>query len=241
MPRFLWLPSTLCLGLALGGPAWAADPATEGSQPDSPPEEVAPEEPEGPEPALVKGLSWDILAGGVPTSGAIAQAELGITGLPKVGYHYSLKQGLSVGGSVGLDWGYYHVQKPLFALQLQGSVRYSLLRSESLSIGLRSDPGFLYNFATSVFGITLPVGANLGYTVDDRLIVGGGIDLPLLIAFSGEASGLVVPLLFGPVAEYHVSPPLAVTLDAKLGPIFYSGGGGADFGLKVMVGVAYRI
>lgn len=223
------------------GAAQSADPepAPEAAE-EAPPPPDAVAEVEGEDLSLVKGLSWDLLGGGVPTSGAIIQAELGITGLPKVAYHYSLKQGLSVGGLVGLDWGHYHLVSPTVALELQAAVRYSVYRSSSLSIGVRADPGFYYNFASSLFGLLFPVAANVGYTVDDRIIVGGGVDLPMLLLFSGKSSGLAFPILVGPIAEYHLSPPLAVTLDAKLGPIFNTGGG-TDFGLKVMVGLGYRI
>jgi hypothetical protein len=216
------------------------EPAPEEAADVTPPQVEPGAEPEVEDLGLVKGLSWDLLGGGVPTSGAILQAEVGITGLPRVAYHYSLKQGLSVGGQVGLDWGHYHLVSPTVALELQAAVRYSVYRSPTLSIGLRADPGFYYNFASSLFGLLFPIGANVGYTVDDRIIVGGGVEVPMLLLFSGRSSGLALPLLFGPIAEYHLSPPLAITLDAKVGPVFNTGGG-TDFGLKLMVGLGYRI
>lgn len=240
-PNAALLLATVATLIPALGRAQPADPEPASEVPADAPASTEPGvEVEGEDLGLVKGLSWDLLAGGVPTSGAIIQAELGITGLPRVAYHYSLKQGLSVGGQVGLDWGHYHLVSPTVALEIQGAVRYSVYRSPNLSIGVRADPGFYYNFASSLFGILLPVAANLGYTVDDRIIVGGGVDLPMLLLFSGRNSGLAFPLLVGPIAEYHLSPPLAVTLDAKLGPVFNTGGG-TDFGLKVMVGLGYRI
>ena len=50
---------------------------------------------------------------------------------------------------------------------------------------------------------------------------------------------LAMPILIGPVAEFHVTPPLAITLDAKFGPGFNTNDK-IRFAMKIHAGAAYR-
>src|SRR5688572_30206138 len=54
---------------------------------------------------IVRGLSWDIMAGGIPSSGSIAHAEIGFSGLPRLSYHYTLLPEMSLGGLIAFDYG----------------------------------------------------------------------------------------------------------------------------------------
>jgi hypothetical protein len=63
--------------------------------------------------------------------------------------------------------------------------------------------------------------------------------MPISISFGDATSHLAWPILIGPAFEFHVTPPLALTFDAKFGPNLDTISTG--FGMKVLAGVAYRI
>lgn len=196
----------------------------------------------------VRGLSWDMLAGGVPTSGSLIEAELGFSGLPRAAYHYSVAPDLSVGGMVSFDYAYW-LPAAAFepSLLLQAPVRYSLYRSTTLSVGLRADPGFGFFFpgngrGSFAFGFLLNGSGTIGFTVQNRFIVGGGIDIPMAVTVGGGTSNLAFPLLFGPLFEFHVTPPLALTANLRMGPHLNTNGGvGTNFGMSLLGGIAYRL
>ena len=67
------------------------------------------------------------------------------------------------------------------------------------------------------------------------------MDIPMALELrSGRTANLTFPILAGPFAEFHITPPLAVTLDTKVGPHLNSSGG-QIFGLRILAGVAYRL
>ncbi len=198
---------------------------------------------------IVRGLSWDIMAGGIPSSGSIGHAELGFSGLPRVAYHYTLTPDFSIGGLVAFDYGTW-VPKAAFhpSIVLAVPIRFTLFRDESMSIALRGDPGLVFGFEPSVFAFQLTVSGVIGFQVEDRFVIGGGLDFPIVIGAltaadadlaRGDGFFLAMPILIGPVAEFHITPPLAVTLDAKFGPAFETGVRPL-FALKIMAGVAMR-
>jgi hypothetical protein len=248
------------LGLAsVSTPAWAKDkdpPAD--STPDVPSKTDADKKDQAPEPApassdegdaTVRGLSWDLLAGGVPSSGALIEGELGFSALPRVAYHYTLAPQLSVGGMVSFDYAYW-VPNAAFtpALLLQVPVRYSLYRSATTSIGVRGDPGIAFSFSSDkrpfFFGVLLNASISAGFTLQNRFIVGGTLAIPIAYAIptNGTTTDVIFPLLIGPFLEFHVTPPLALTFDLKMGPTFNSASAaGTLFGLAMMVGIAYRM
>jgi hypothetical protein len=195
----------------------------------------------------IHGLSWDLLAGGIPSSGSLVEGALGFSGLPRVAYHYTLDPSLSIGGMVSFDYAYF---APKFAfsplLLLQVPVRYSLYRTPTLSIGVRGDPGLGFFFSggplPASFALLFNVSGSIGYTVQNRFIVGGGIDVPiaLIIPTAGGTTDLAFPILFGPLFEFHVTPPLALTFNLRFGPHINTAGS-TLFGLQMMAGIAYRL
>lgn len=215
-------------------PALAQAPAEE-----APPPVAAPASP------TVRGLSWDVLGGGVPISGALVQAELGFSGLPSVAYHHSLRRGFSIGGLVGFDFAHFQPQNDFLEyLILAVPVRYTLVHDSDWSVGVRAQPGLQLGFDNgNSVGIAIGAAVNALYTIEHRFILGAGIEVPLLLEIptgSGRSTRFVAPILAGPVAEFHLSPPLGLTLDAKFGPHF-STNAGTRFGLKLMLGAVYRI
>ncbi len=192
---------------------------------------------------VVRGLSWDMLGGGIPSSGALLQGEVGFSGAPKLAYHHPLNESLSIGALVAFDYAQHRPRSPLFSTLVAAvPVRYRLFHNRSTTIGLRGEAGFVFGLRPFRFAFGLNLGGNAGFTFQNRFIIGGGIEMPIVFAFpNGNTSGFVrAPLLFGPVVEYHLSPPFALTVDVKAGPVFQSNIG-IQFGLKAMVGVAYRL
>jgi hypothetical protein len=196
--------------------------------------------------SIDRGLSWDITAGGVPSGGAIAQVEAGFSAMIRGSYHYTIDPGFSVGGMASLDYGYWAPSIAFApALLLQAPIRYSLVHNDSMSFGLRADPGLGFFFKGSnapifTFGVLLNVSASIGFVVQNRMIIGGGVDFPLVLGINGDRAFLRLPILIGPTLELHATPPLALTLDVKAGPSFVTGGE-TIFGFRLMAGVAYRM
>src|SRR5205823_3658488 len=82
--------------------------------------------------SITRGLSWDLMAGGIPESGSLVEGELGFSGLPRVAYHYSLSPDMSVGGMVTFDYAYWAPAKAFApSLLLQAPIRLSFARSTS--------------------------------------------------------------------------------------------------------------
>ena len=147
---------------------------------------------------------------------------------------------------VALDYAYFipkaALDNPSFLFA--GSIRYSLLESADASIGARGDLGVLLGLDTFVFGVHVSPSLHALFAVAHRLLLGGGLELPLLFGHhaGGPGAFLDLPLLVGPVLEFHLTPPLAATLDFKLGPSFSSESAvGTRFAMKLHVGFAYRL
>jgi hypothetical protein len=196
--------------------------------------------------SITRGLSWDVLGGGVPNAGALGQLELGFSGLPRVAYHYTLDPSLSVGGMVSFDYAYWAPRLAFApAVLLQAPIRYSLVHNDSLTLGVRADPGIGLFFkgpktASFTFGLLLNVSASVGFTLQNRMIVGAGVDVPMVLGASGDGAFFRFPILVGPIFEFHATPPLAMTFDFKIGPHLTTAGD-TVFGFRLMAGVAYRL
>lgn len=249
---------------ALGAPEEGPPPAPERTPPQDPspaPPDVAPRPPgvqaEKSEPAgapagpseeapVGRGLSWDVMYGGVPSAGgALVEAKLGFSGLPLLGYHFSVADDLSIGGLVGFDYAYW-APSAAFApsLLLQVPLRFAARRSEGMTLGLRADPGAGFFFEGGPRGafqaaLLLNVGASLGFALQSRFIAGGGIDIPAVLVLGGGDVVFALPILLGPTFEFHVTPPLALTVDLKFGPHISTND--TVFGLRVMAGIGYRL
>jgi len=219
----------VCVLAAHGAPAFAeAPPAT--AEPASP---------------VVRGLSWDMLGGGVPQSGALLQVEAGFSALPRVSYHHTLRRGFSIGGQVGLDYGYYRPQKGfLERVFFAAPIRWTVHRDSQWSVGFQAAPGVALGLFDGLdLGLMAALGGSFAYTLENRIIIGGGVELPMLLNIptsDRRSVSWTVPILAGPLAEFHITPPLALTLDTKMG-VLLDTAVGARFAFKLMVGAAYRM
>lgn len=210
---------------------------------EDPPAEAPSLEPPVATSLVVRGLSWDISGGGIPRGGGLFEGHLGFSGLPRLAYHHTLRPGLSVGGLVALDLGWWSPERAVRpGLLAAVPIRATLFRDTEWSIGVRGEPGLLFDLKDQlVLGIALPVSLSAGFTLEDRFILGLTVDVPtvLLIPTGGTAALFAVPLLAGPTAEFHVTPPLALTLEAKFGPWLSTDG--TDLAVRVLLGATYRL
>ena len=203
----------------------------------------------GPTDIAIRGLSWDALGGGVPQSGGLLQAELGFSSLPRIGYHYTLAPGFSLGGLLALDYARWApIEAFTTSMVIAVPVRYSVFRTETWTIGLRGEPGVRIGFDDPfLLGILLNLQAHVGYAVEPRLIIGGGVDVPVEIGIPDQGKAFFsAPVLIGGFAEFHVTPPLALVVDVKFGPHINTSGNvlrteGTVFGMRVLAGLAVRL
>jgi hypothetical protein len=227
------------LSIGIGRSAAAQDPEGEGDIGTSTTEDTE----------IVRGLSWDMVGGGIPNAGSIIHGELGFSGLPRVSYHYTLAPDFSLGALVAFDYGNWVAKRAFHpSLIIAVPIRFALYRDDTMSIAVRGDPGIVFGFSPGVFAAQIEVGGVIAFQVEDRFVIGGGLDFPIMFgAQTGVESEdgtpnkffLAMPILIGPVAEFHITPPLAITLDAKFGPAFRTSISPL-FALKIHAGIAYR-
>lgn len=185
---------------------------------------------------------WDALFGGVP-SGNLVTGEIGYSSVPKVAFLAPLSRDIAMGGAMAFDLGYYHPQGGSdFGLSLTAPIRISTSDSGAWSTGLKLEPGFLFQFRGEFrFNLLLNVGFSAGYRVSNQFTIGPGIEVLLAFRLT-DSFAVALPILLGGALEFHARPDLALTFDLKFGPWIYGNNfsSGADFGLKVAAGVAYK-
>lgn len=190
-----------------------------------------------------RGLSWTVLTGGIPDKGAIFQGEMGFSGLPRLAYHQSVGGGLSIGAMAAFD---YAGNRPKDAfdssLVFGPTVRFRPLPAGKLDLGLSGAVALrLPGQRGRDVALRVDLEASVGWLVEHRLVVGGGLAMPIAIGIGGVRDVVMDwPLLLGPFVEFHITPPVALTLDVKAGPAFASSGG-TEVGLRALMGVAYRL
>ncbi len=193
---------------------------------------------------------FDIKAGGTPPAGtSIVQAEAGFSELPSLAYHYAVVDSLTVGVRFAFDYGDFAPSLVFHpALFFQVPIRISVWRRDAMTLGVHLDPGAGVGFpaanaflaSAAIAEVLLGAGADFAYHLN-IFVVGGGIDMPIGVDMpaSGGQATLRWPLLFGPIFEVHPLERWAVTLEARIGPLF-SSPGTPIFALKLLLGAAYR-
>ncbi len=224
-------------------PLARTETATRASPSPSPAAEVPRPDPNAEEPAEVTGgkipeLSWSMLTADVPESGGLIEGSVGFASLPRVGYHLSLGNGFSIGAVGGFDYALF-APEAVFdpAFYVAGAFRMSTRLDEVVRLGIRGEIGALVAQNRGA-ALVIDLSANIGFAVGRDFIVGPGIDVPIAIGF--RIGSLSWPVLIGGVAEYRLTPPLSVTLEAKIGPSF-NAPGSVTFGARVLGGIAIRI
>ena len=174
----------------------------------------------------------------------------GYSGGLRAGYMAPLGDGFSLGGEFILDLGLFNsVGSGLPGTVTIGAgapIKLAIAETNKVVVGLTFTPGIgatifdLVVTTETLFALLLHVSSNVGYMVNDQLTVGGGIDIPFSV-FLGSANFVIIPLLFGPAAEYKVDDNLSLTAELKLGPHIAAGDASTTtFGFKTAVGATFR-
>lgn len=186
-----------------------------------------------------RALSWDATVGRVPAEGALIEASLGFSGLPRLSYTQTMGPGVALGGLIGLDYGRWMLgPTPELSAIFAGVGRVELYRGTRLGVGARGEAGLRVRSGSDLAMRGL-FSLNLGYTLPSRAVLGIGLDLPIELGTRHKAYASF-GALFGPTAELHLVPDFAVTGTVKIGPIA-DGLEGAQFGLRAELGLAYRL
>lgn len=186
---------------------------------------------------------------GAPKKQAI-YGELGYSGIPRIGYITPLGPRFAIGGEFILDIGQFYslgTGVPGTVTIAGGApIKVVLSETQELIVGLDLLPGIGVNIidrgffgSTTRFALLLHSGINVGYKVNQQVIVGGGAEIPLTMLL-GDFSNAVIPIIFGPEVEFMLTPEFTLTGDLKMGPHITAGDfSRTDFGFKFQVGVAY--
>jgi hypothetical protein len=131
-------------------------------------------------------------------------------------------------------------------LSVQLLLRKQLTEIGGFKLALTFDPGFLLVFppGTTNFGIAFPIGAQMGFPVDDKLTFNASFELPFYITFGSNGGPTIfyIPLLFGGGVEYMLQQDLLLTFKLAMGPsIPTCSNCSTAFALEGLAGVAYKL
>lgn len=147
-----------------------------------------------------------------------------------------------IGGRFGLNWGIYPgaTQGSAIGLTFQLMLRKQMFDLGGFKVAFTFDPGFILEFPASqtIAGIMFPIGAQIGFPVNDKLVINGSFEIPMFVTFS--PGNFFIPLMFGGGVEYLLQPNLDLTFKLALGPDIATSGG-TSFALQGLVGVAYKL
>jgi hypothetical protein len=189
----------------------------------------------------------------------VLRGQVGWPGL-WLDFIHGLDPTFDIGGRLSLNWGdpdgsfnAYCVSAGIFGSVCGGSrvgMEFQLLlRKQIAEIGgfklaLTFNPGFLFFFSdTSVAnpGIAFPIGAQMGFPINEKLVANASFELPFWATF-GTGGTFYIPILFGGGVEYMLQPDLLLTFKLAMGPsIPTCSGCGASFALDGLAGVAYKM
>ncbi|MEE2903072.1 MAG: hypothetical protein VYC39_12135 [Myxococcota bacterium] len=191
----------------------------------------------------VRGLTWSVTTNRTPTRGGIIHGTMGFSGLPRLSYHHVIQPNLSVGGLASFDYGHNNPSGSFEGGLLLGvPVKYRRSLG-NFDLGLSGILGIRFPGPKARdAAILIEAEANVGKVIFHRFIVGGGVTVPLWMGFGNRDLVFDVPLLLGPFVEFHVTPPLALTFEAKAGPYLTTQTAReTSLGLRASMGIAYRL
>lgn len=218
-----------------------------------------------PEPrAVTSGAegSWGVVGAlTAPTNANVVEGGLGWPGL-HISYLRGISNQLEMGARFTFNFGVEGLVGPVVpGLKLQFLLRFKFFDSGKVSLALRFEPGPLFYFypssdvvscttdafgnlvcgraASTIGGLTLPVGMRLGIVASSAVNIGLSFDLPMWFSF-GRTTYFLVPLLAGAGVEYFLQSNLLLYFNIKMGPTLSSRGGTAVFTFESKLGVGYR-
>jgi hypothetical protein len=186
------------------------------------------------------GQGWSVQSGRLLGSGDALHVQLGWPGLSAAFLHSGSSK-FDVGAKFTFNYGYEGIPSVIPGLKLQGLVRLGLVDAAKLNVALTFSPGGFSYFSGggAAFGLTMPVGVQLGIPVGDALNLSFGMDMPFNILFVGNGV-FTLNLLFGGGVEYAIDRNMMLTLNTRFGPAI-AFGGQSQFSFDVLMGMAFRL
>jgi hypothetical protein len=191
--------------------------------------------------------AWTVDSGQTIGDGnSVVRGQIGWPGI-FADYIHGLSSTFDIGGRFGFDWGGYGGGfQSGFGVGLDFQL---LLRIQAFDIGgykgaFTFNPGFILSFPSggAQAGITFPIGAQIGFPINDKFVVNASLELPFFVTFgNGSGGAFFIPILLGGGVEYQFQPNLAFTGKLALGPSIGTNGFGTVFDLQFLAGVAYKL
>jgi len=189
------------------------------------------------------GQSWSVI--GAKTLAPGANSFEAYAGYPSIsaGYLRGVAPGINLGARVGFVYGVegmFREAGPGF--KAQGLVKFRLLDSGMVSMGVVVEPGVLFHSSFlqgGRWGLTLPVGFRLGIAASSALQVAITVDVPMWVEF-GTFGGFNLPILTGGGVEYFISSDFAAFARARIGPTIRTLGRPTEVTFEGVIGVGYR-
>jgi hypothetical protein len=191
------------------------------------------------------GQGWTVITGETVGAGnTVVHAQAGWPGISATLLH-GYNPTIDIGGIFTFNYGYEgDVNEVHPGLKLQALGKLNFLDTPKYNLGAYFAPGFLVYFFSdpvgTLAGITFPVGLMFGVPVTSAVNVAFNFDLPMFVTF-GTYGQFTIPILFGGGVEYFLDRNMALTFNLRMGPIIYTKGGGSDFDLQALIGLAFKL
>jgi hypothetical protein len=128
-----------------------------------------------------------------------------------------------------------------FGLGLRAPVRAIAVRTGTVSLLVRADPGLkVYPGNGTPWGLAVPVAATIGFALRPDVRLGLGLDVPITFFFAPSAQ-VVIGTQFGFGIDWLLDPRLLVGFNSRFGPIFFTDANTSRFGLVTQIGIGYRM
>jgi hypothetical protein len=177
----------------------------------------------------------------------------------RFGFNYSFEGALGFGNNLaGCNISFVSCPSYLgsgIGLNFQALIRTTIGEIGHYKVALTFDPGLMLYFpsdsgvnTSAIAGILFPIGAQIGFPVNPKLVFNASFELPLFATFSNGVSNsngggaFFLPILFGGGVEYLLQSDLSLTFKLALGVTISTNSpvSSAAFTLESMAGIAYR-
>ena len=194
--------------------------------------------------AVTEARAWGLHTGDtIGTGDNLAYGEVGWPGV-SAGFAHGFNDRLEIGGRLDVLYGIEGTPHSFFGLGFGATFRYTLLRSTNFSAEVHALPGFKFDAVDPVlFGLSFPIGGEVGYHVTRQATVSLGLDLPMFADFTNGGYFCIAPQ-GGPGFEQHVDEHLTLGLVTRFGGAAIAGTGGpnfSDFAFRLQAFVGYRM
>jgi hypothetical protein len=185
---------------------------------------------------------WSVDSGETVGSGQnVLRGQVGFPGLWGDFIH-GIDPTTEIGGRLKINYGVEGLTSSTnFEMAAQFLARKQFVDTGKVKFALRFDPGILFYtaFSTTTFGITFPIEAQVGFPINDQVILNGSFALPMWVTF-GTFGTFYIPIMFGGGVEYKIQSNLVLTFKLAMGPTLATAGG-SSFTLDALFGVAWRM